>query len=149
MKRMKLLRHNSAILLVSVSLGACVAAGPSSDNTQLLPPLGGVVSGYSTSKGSLFGPFSSLNDDCTVQSHARVRILQKPAHGEARVVTRQGQAAFAASNAFARCNGTPITGTFVDYTPKPGYAGPERFRFEIIFRNGERRMLTPEFTVQR
>jgi hypothetical protein len=146
---MRVSARNSTVLLIGVSLGACVAAGPPSDNQQLLPPRGGVVSGYSTSTGSLFGPFSSLNDDCTVQSHARVRILQMPANGVARVVTRTGQASFAASNAFARCNGTPITGTFVDYTPKPGYAGPERFRFEIVFRNGERRVLTPEFTVQR
>jgi hypothetical protein len=146
---MKPFLRNAFILLVSVSLGACVAAGPPSDNQQLLPPRGGVVSGYSTSTGSLFGPFSSLNDDCTVQSHARVRILQQPANGVARVVTRRGPASFTADNTFARCNGTPITGTFVDYTPKPGFSGPERFRFEIVFRNGERRVLTPDFTVQR
>jgi hypothetical protein len=83
-----------------------------------------------------------------VQSHARVRILQQPANGVARVVVRRGQAAFTANNSFARCNGTPITGTFVDYTPRSGYAGPERFRFEITFRNGERRVITPVFEVQ-
>jgi hypothetical protein len=146
---MRLFARNANVLLIAISLSACVAAGPPSDNQQLLPPRGGIVSGYSTSTGSLFGPFSSLNDDCTVRSHARVRILQQPANGVARVVTRPGQAAFAANNTFARCNGAPITGTFVDYTPKPGYVGPERFRFEIVFRDGERRVLTPEFTVQR
>ena len=144
----RVFRHIPTVLLISISLGACVAAGPPSDNQRLLPPRGGSVSGYSTSTGSLFGPFSSLNDDCTVQSHARVRILQQPTHGVARVVTRPGQAAFAADNTFARCNGTSITGTFVDYTPKPGYVGPERFRFEIVFRNGERRVLAPDFTVR-
>jgi hypothetical protein len=136
------------ILPLIAALGGCNPVTAPSDGRQLLPPRGGVVSGYSTSRGSLFGPFSSLNDDCSVQSHARVRILQQPANGAARVVVRRGQAAFTANNSFARCNGTPITGTFVDYTPRPGYAGPEQFRFEITFRDGERRVITPVFEVQ-
>ncbi len=140
--------HRLLTGLLGLTCLACtpVAQTPPSDNRSLLP-FGGRVSGE-TVFSSRFGPFSSLNDDCSVQSHARVRILQQPANGVARVALRHGVAAFTANNAFARCNGAPITGTYVEYTPRAGFVGQDRMRFEIVFSDGERRVLSPEMNVR-
>jgi hypothetical protein len=134
-------------LAILAVLGACTPATTPNDNRQLLPARGGRVTGGEAER-AVFGPFASLNDDCSVRALASVRIVQPPRNGVARVVLRQGQAAFTANNAFARCNGATIRGVFVDYTPNPGYAGPEAFRFEVVFADGERRVLSPTFTAR-
>jgi hypothetical protein len=145
---MSFLRTAAFAASLALALSACVPAGltPPSDDRSLLPQRGRVAGELVF--GSSLGPFSSLNDDCTVQSHARVRILQPPQNGVARVALRRGVASFTANNSFARCNGSPITGTYVDYTPRDGFVGTDRFRIEIVFADGERRVLAPELTVR-
>jgi hypothetical protein len=137
------------VFLMVAALAACVPAGqrvvpPEGD---ALPRTGGTFSGVVTG-GALMGPFSSLNDDCSVSSHARIRILEQPSNGSVRVRIASGDAAFPAGSRYAKCNSQKVRGPFVDYTAKPGYAGPERFSFEVIFRNGERRVLSPELIVR-
>jgi hypothetical protein len=117
-----------------------------SDNRVLLPRAGGRVGGE-TVYGAVLGPFASLNDDCSVKSFARVRILQQPANGSAVVAVRRGTASFEANNLFARCNGAPVSAPFVVYTPRDGFVGRERFRFEVVFSDGERRILAPELSI--
>jgi hypothetical protein len=136
------------LIPVVAILASCTHVGQTvpSDNRALLPASGGRVSS-DTVFGSHFGPFSSLNDDCSVRSNARARILQKPRNGSARAVTAHGVAAFSANNAFARCNGAPIIGTYVVYAPRPGFVGKDSFRFELVFEDGERRVLTPELNI--
>jgi hypothetical protein len=137
-----------AAVLAALLLSACRPATAPDDDKVLLPARGGIVQG-GAAKAVRLGPFSGLNDDCSVQSYAAVRILQQPRNGTLAVVRSSGVATFAANNAFARCNGAPIRGTFVNYTPRAGYEGPETFRIEVIFADGERRLLTPVFTVSR
>jgi hypothetical protein len=134
-----------AILALAGASGCRPAKVPDQDR-QLLPPRGGSFSG-GEARGVVLGPFSSLNDDCTLRSLARVRILQAPRNGTLQIGVRQGTASFGAENAFARCNGSPIRGTYAYYTPNPGYTGPEHFRIEVVFGNGERRVLAPSFSV--
>ncbi|MGL4239592.1 MAG: hypothetical protein ACRCTI_00625 [Beijerinckiaceae bacterium] len=129
-----------------IALSACTPSTAPDDNRRLLPPRGGVVEG-SAARMVRLGPFSGLNDDCSVASYAGVRVISQPANGTLRVVRGSGVATFGANNAFARCNGSPIRGTFAIYTANPGYQGPEAFSVEVRFADGERRTISPRFTV--
>jgi hypothetical protein len=142
---MKLRTIMSALCATVLAVGCTPASAPD-DSRQLLPPRGGAVSGGPARMVRL-GPFSGLNDDCSTQSYAGVRILQRPRHGELRVARGQGVATFSANNAFARCNGAPIRGTYAIYTANPGYQGPDSFRIEVVFADGERRVLAPVVNV--
>jgi hypothetical protein len=140
-------KHSSAGLIAAFVM-ACTPAAytPPSDDRSQLPRGGGRIEGQLV-YGSIFGPFASLNDDCSVQSVARVRIVESPRNGRADVVIRSGVASFEANNLFARCNGAPVTGPFVIYRPSEGFVGQDRFRFEVAFRDGERKTFTPVLTV--
>jgi hypothetical protein len=141
----------NGLLAMSLALlaGACTPTARSvpSDERVLLSRAGGRVTGEAVF-GAVFGPFASLNDDCTVRSSARVRILRQPSNGTALVVVRRGVASFEANNLFARCNGAPVTAPFVVYTPRTGFVGEERFSVEIVFADGERRVLSPVVNVR-
>jgi hypothetical protein len=138
-----------AMCVVAAAMAGCVAAPQTapSDNRVLLSGTSERVVGE-TVYGANFGPFARLNDDCSVRAFARVRILEQPRNGRAVVVLEDGVASFSANNAFARCNGSPLRAPIVSYTPREGFTGIDRFRFEIIFPNGERRVLSPELTVK-
>jgi hypothetical protein len=139
------------IFVFSAALAAVAAACtptpqmPPSENRSLLPR-GGRVEGQTVYR-SILGPFASLNDDCSVRSFARVRIIEPPPNGRADVIVRSGVASFEANNLFARCNGAPVTAPFVVYTPRDGFTGQDRFRFEVLFADGERRVLSPVLTI--
>jgi hypothetical protein len=129
-------------------------AGCSAGNRALIPPEGqvlprgdGAIVAYANRNGSLLGPFSTLNDDCSVRSFARVRVLQYPANGTIKVRRGVGDPAFPATSALAACNGRKVAGIVVDYTPRKDYSGPEMFQFEVIFADGERRVLSPKLIV--
>jgi hypothetical protein len=136
--------------LSSIMLAGCVASNnpPLPQGGLVLPRRGGEVIADASVYGSLFGPFSSLNRDCSVRSYAKVRVLKKPANGVIVIKKGTGNPAFAADSAFAHCNGKSTLGTIVDYTPRSGYSGVETFQFEIVFADGERRVLTPSLTVR-
>jgi hypothetical protein len=130
-------------------LAGCTAANSAliSPEGQVLPRGDGLVVAYASGTGSLLGPFSTLRDDCSAQSFARIRVLQSPANGSLKVRRGFGNPAFPETSALARCNGKKVAGTLVDYTPRKGYIGPEMFQFEVIFDNGERRVLSPKLTI--
>jgi hypothetical protein len=107
-----------------------------------LPPRGGEVKVVAGAYGSMMGPFSSLNPDCTLIATAAVRVVEAPAHGRLRVYQGRGQPAFAKGSGFTQCNGRRVPGTMVSYDPKRGYAGQDAFKLEIIFVNGEQRPLS-------
>ena len=142
----------SAILcsLASVLLSGCVASRstPVPRGGLVLPARGGDVVVDATSFGAVLGPFSSLNDNCTLQSNARVQILKQPENGTVRINQSAGNPGFPADSSFAKCNGKKVRGTFVEYKPRAGYSGPETFQFVVVFSDGERRILTPTLNVQ-
>jgi hypothetical protein len=135
--------------LLPLTLAGCVASNSAllPSEGMVLPRRGGEVVANVSAGGSLFGPFSSLNKNCSVRANARVKVLKQPAHGTIKVKQGAGNPAFAAESAFAQCNGKRIGGTMVDYTPRSGYSGPDTFQFEVVFADGERRVLSPTLTV--
>jgi hypothetical protein len=136
--------------MLPILLAGCVASTnlPLPPGGLVLPTRGGEVIADAGVHGSLFGPFSSLNRDCSVRAYAKIRVLNKPANGTIVIKRGVGNPAFGADSVFARCNGKSIPGTMVNYKPRTGYSGVETFQFEVIFADGERRVLTPSLTVR-
>jgi hypothetical protein len=136
--------------LLPILLAGCMASSnpPLPPGGLVLPTRGGEVIADAGAYGSLFGPFSSLNKDCSVRSYAKVRVLKKPANGTIVIKKGTGNPAFGSDSAFASCNGRAIPGTMVDYKPRSDYSGVETFQFEVVFADGERRVLTPTLTVR-
>ncbi|MGL4636008.1 MAG: hypothetical protein ACRCWF_08510 [Beijerinckiaceae bacterium] len=132
--------------VASLLLAGCAGTtGP--DGPRDLPRGSGEVVANASVNGSLFGPFSTLNENCFVRANARVRVLVQPANGTIKIRKGTGEPAFPADSPLARCNGKKVGGIIVDYTPKRGYTGPENFEFEVVFVNGERRVLSPRLTI--
>ena len=114
---------------------------------MVLPLKGGSVVASVNPNGSRFGPFSSLNINCSLKANAKVRVLKKPTYGRLTIGQGAGDASFPADSVFEKCNAKSVRGTMVSYWPKKGYRGPDTFQFEIVFTDGERRIMTPSLTV--
>ena len=135
--------------LLPLALAGCIASNSPRipEEGMVLPLKGGSVVASVNPNGSRFGPFSSLNTNCSLKASAKVRVLKKPSHGTLKIARGAGDASFPADSPFAKCNAKSVKGTMVDYSPQKGYRGPDTFQFEIVFTNGERRIMTPTLTV--
>jgi hypothetical protein len=135
-----------ALLSFPLLLAGCVA----SDGSSSLPRGGGQFTANPPQGGfTRFGPFSTINKACDVTSVARVRVIDQPRNGQVRLITASGSPGYSVDSAYAHCNSQKITGPFLEYRPRPGYRGTDQFRFEVRFKDGERRLFTPTLNVGR
>jgi hypothetical protein len=134
--------------LTIVSSALLIAGCVASDGSRSLPPTGGLFTARPPEGGwTRIGPFSTLNKNCDVTSVARVRITEQPKNGRVRLITASGSPGYSVNSSFAHCNSSNITGPFVEYLPKSGFRGTDQFRFEVRFKDGERRVFTPSLNV--
>jgi hypothetical protein len=125
-------------------LAGCVAT----DGSSSLPRGGGQFTARPPEGGwTRFGPFSTLNKNCEVTSVAKVRVIEQPRNGMVRLITASGGPGYSADSAFAHCNSQRIAGPFLEYHPRSGYRGVDQFRFEVRFKDGERRVFSPTLNV--
>lgn len=94
------------------------------------------------------GPFSTLNKRCALIAQAKARILKAPAHGRLRMIMREGGSGYEAGSGFEHCNDVPVRGTTLHYRPHPAYTGPDDFIFEVVFANGEKRILPYDLIIR-
>lgn len=90
------------------------------------------------------GPFSRLNAKCGLVAHAKARITQAPENGTLRIIRRKGEAGFDADSPLAHCDDTKINGPTVHYQPRKDFIGADAFTFEVVFPDGEKRVLPYE-----
>ncbi|MCA0405409.1 MAG: hypothetical protein LCH39_04590 [Proteobacteria bacterium] len=90
------------------------------------------------------GPFSRLNAKCGLIGQARARITQAPENGTLRIIRRKSEAGFDADSPLAHCNDAKVPGTTVHYQPRKGFVGADAFTFEVVFPDGEKRVLPYE-----
>jgi hypothetical protein len=137
------LKQASALLLCLI-MAACTSSG------SQLAKLGesrqaktaGTTEGWiEKNRWVAVGPFVTVNNDCSMSSRARVRILEQPTNGRAVVIMKRGEVGFKPDHRLANCNDKPIVGPMVQYTPKKGFIGTDRYVFEVLFKDGERRIL--------
>jgi hypothetical protein len=89
------------------------------------------------------GPFLTMDANCKLVGVGNIRILKAPSHGTVRVVERTGTPLFAAGHRLERCNTRKHPGPTVFYRPKPGFVGEDTYTYEVVFRDGERRVISP------
>jgi hypothetical protein len=132
------------VLSAGILLAGCVA----SDGGKSLPRGGGGFTATPPEDGwTRIGPFSTLNKNCEVIAVARIRILEQPKTGRIRLITARGSPGYSSDSAHAHCNSSKVAGPFVEYRPKSGFRGTDRFIFEVRFKDGERRVFTPMMNV--
>lgn len=77
---------------------------------------------------------SSMRGECESKA-AKIRILDEPKNGTTAV--KEGERKFERGTGnFAKCDGKVGVGSRVVYTPKSGYEGADKFRYEVTFDSG-------------
>jgi len=79
-------------------------------------------------------PHSSMRGECESKI-PKIRILDQPRNGTATI--REGERKFEKGTGnFAKCDGKVGVGANVVYTPKGGFEGADRFRYEVTYDSG-------------
>lgn len=79
-----------------------------------------------------FGAFWNLHPDCSAATLPNVRIIERPAHGTAEVVT-EGVFPSGAKGKYAKCNGKAVKGQEIYYTSTPGYVGDDSIKLRSSY----------------
>jgi hypothetical protein len=90
----------------------------------------------------------SINPDCTSRTVPIIRVLQQPAHGTARVSTRDDYPHFPPVNPRSACNTIRLPAAILDYTPTQGFVGPDLLSYEIITGTGVQSTVVIVITVK-
>ncbi len=96
----------------------------------------------------VFGPFVSMNNDCSGSRTAAIKVLRRAPHGEITLSYGRGRAQFPRGARLARCNGLPVNGSFVLYRPARNFRGTDSLQVRLIFEDGERRIVTLHIRVR-
>ena len=91
----------------------------------------------------------SLDLNCELLGRARVAILRAPKNGEILEQQRDRFPNFGDSNPRRICNDKKTKATYAIYRAKAGFQGMDRFRFAIVYYNGEFNTYDVEMTVWR
>jgi hypothetical protein len=89
-----------------------------------------------------------VNRDCSSRGLPKLRIVQQPAHGSAKVEVRSDFPRFPAGTPFAVCNATKVPGVSVEYTPQSGFRGTDALTFEETTLENQDRVLRFAITVK-
>ena len=77
---------------------------------------------------------SSMRGECESKL-PKIKILDAPRNGTAAI--KEGERKFERGTGnFAKCDGKTGVGARVVYTPKSGFEGADRFRYEVTFDSG-------------
>lgn len=148
---MKSSHFRAALALLGASLlSACTTtAYPPVANGQLAKRAGVTQLSLAAGAPLYVGPFSRLNLKCGLISQARARITKAPENGTLRIVMRKSEAGYESDGPYAHCNDVKISGTTLHYQPRKGFVGADEFAFEVVFSDGEKRILPYEVLVRR
>jgi hypothetical protein len=138
---------NANLILALAPCALIAAAGSPAQARQRVNQIS-VVAPTAPDGVTTMGPYSTLRDDCTVSSFARVTILSTPRKGAVVVNRERGDPNFFGSNSFSKCNGREVEGTMVQYQAYKGARGTDPFRFRIVFENGETRIVTAKIVIR-
>ena len=79
-------------------------------------------------------PHSSMRGECESKL-PKIKILDVPRNGTTAI--KEGERKFERGTGnFAKCDGKTGVGARVVYTPKSGFEGADRFRYEVTFESG-------------
>ena len=79
-------------------------------------------------------PHSSMRGECLTKVPA-IKILEEPKNGTASI--KEGERKFENGKGnFAKCDGKVGIGARVVYTPKSGFVGTDKLRYEVTFESG-------------
>ncbi len=126
------LKFVAAIILSAAIAATPALAGGRVTHVSIVAPVDGVAS---------MGPYSTLRSDCTVSSFARVTLLSTPRKGAIMISQDRGDPNFSKSTSFSGCNNGNVEGPMVQYQPYGHARGVDRFRFQALFEDGERRII--------
>lgn len=91
----------------------------------------------------------SLDLNCELLGQARVAIIRAPQNGTVLEQQRDRFPNFGNANPRRICNDKRTKATFAIYRANPGFQGVDRFRFAIVYYNGESNIYDVEMTVWR
>jgi hypothetical protein len=107
-------------------------------SAQELPPLSQnkiVLSGERTRVGIAY----DLNPDCTPAGELRIRLVEPPKNGVAKIVKEQGVTQYPKDNQMYKCNEKTSDIQAFYYQPQDGFKEKDRFATEAFTRNGAHR----------
>jgi hypothetical protein len=93
------------------------------------------------------GPFLTVDGSCKLIASGKIRILSEPRHGTVRVTRHTGSPLFSPGHRLEHCNTSRHTGEGVFYRPNRGFIGEDSYTYEVLFRDGERRVIRPTLQV--
>jgi hypothetical protein len=79
---------------------------------------------------------SAGNADCTLQGLPTGKVIQEPAHGAVKFVTREVFPTYPPNNPHFSCNTVKIKGIVAEYTSIAGFTGADSTIVEYIFPDG-------------
>lgn len=82
--------------------------------------------------------YLTLDDKCRPTPLPTAAIISSPRHGTVRIFSRTSAAIYG-PGPFHHCNGTAAPSLAFEYTPAPGYRGPDGFVLRVTYADGERR----------
>lgn len=91
----------------------------------------------------------SLDRLCNPYEPARVAIIRAPRNGTVTEELRERYSTYGSDNPRKICNDRKWKATYALYRAKPGFQGVDRFRFAIVYYDGNTDVYDVEMTVWR
>ncbi|HEV7257478.1 MAG TPA: hypothetical protein VGN82_06820 [Bosea sp. (in: a-proteobacteria)] len=124
-------RSITAATLLGALLGGCVTAGGSAQSDA--NGVDRVAAGEPT---FLRQTYMTMDERCRSLKRPTAMLTQPPQHGTVRMATRNAKAVYGPGPQ-VHCDGKVGTSLAFEYTPRPGYRGPDAFEVRVRYGDGE------------
>lgn len=100
-----------------------------------------------TSTGLLF-LHPIVGPNCATEGGVNIKIIKQPKNGSLELVDRMGHTAFAKDNQRYKCNESPVSGTWLEYSSKAGFKGSDELEIQAFWERGVARKYRLKISVR-
>jgi hypothetical protein len=140
-------RAGAVLPAMALVLAGCVSSGTPGRQTAF-----GYVQTVPAGRSTLLGDYNTVSGDgrstCHAQALPAIRIITRPAHGEAEVAAETHAFHPRPDAPLAYCAGRRFAAGVVRYRPQAGYRGPDFLSYEVVFADGSRDTYEKGLTVR-
>lgn len=74
--------------------------------------------------------------DCVTLGDVNIKVIKHPKNGSLELIDRMGYTAFAKDNQRYKCNVSPVSGTWLEYSSKTGFKGSDEVEIQAFWERG-------------
>lgn len=128
-------------LAVALAAGLAGCAGPQeSFDRGVSYDRGGVQVVPAGRRISLSESYMTMDTKCRTKPGPTITFIDPPKHGRARMKVGGWSLPNFKTPSHRHCNSVPTRASLIEYTPAPGYRGPDALTARVRFRDGEVRI---------